>query len=245
MIGLAPVAAAGWCERTAARRFCRLTLDSRLSFRGRSSAKASGKGASTGNLARIDNDGGTAEGVRRINHVSQASARRIEARPHREAAWVARLDTFARLVEERLSPDADVDVATARKRALSRSLDGRTVVDDMKPRGQRHRTGPSQLELFPPHGVRQTASETISIASFCFGRARRRQYRQAPYRFPVSVADQRSAPYSPHYHQHRARPCRQGHAASCRTRSSDGRSRSRAGLSLAPTSLFAEFVPLG
>src|SRR5207253_6875622 len=47
------------------------------------------------------------------------------------------------------------------------------------------------------------------------------------------------------YHQHRARPCRQGHAAFCRTRSSDGRSQSCAGLSVAPISLFAEFVPLG
>ena len=63
----------------------------------------------------------------------------------------ARLDTFARLVEERLSPDADVDVAIVRERALSRSLGGRTVFDDMKPRGRRHRAGPSQLALFPPH----------------------------------------------------------------------------------------------
>ena len=63
----------------------------------------------------------------------------------------ARLDTFARLVEERLSPDADVDVAIVRERALSRSLGGRTVFDDMKPRGRRHRAGPSQLALFRPH----------------------------------------------------------------------------------------------
>jgi hypothetical protein len=62
---------------------------------------------------------------------------------------LARLDTFARLVEERLSPDADVDVATAHERAVSRSLGGRTVFDDMRPHGQRHRAGPSQLELFP------------------------------------------------------------------------------------------------
>jgi hypothetical protein len=63
---------------------------------------------------------------------------------------LARLDTFARLVEERLSPDADVEVATAHERALSRSLGGRTVFDDVKRRGQRHRADPSQLELFPP-----------------------------------------------------------------------------------------------
>jgi uncharacterized protein len=62
---------------------------------------------------------------------------------------LARLDNFARLVEERLSPDADVDVAIAHERAVSRSLGGRTVFDDMKPHGQRHRAGPSQLELFP------------------------------------------------------------------------------------------------
>src|SRR3954451_7518408 len=56
---------------------------------------------------------------------------------------LARLDTFARLVEERLPPDAEVDVAIAHKRAMSRSLGGRTVLDDMKPRSQRHPTSPS------------------------------------------------------------------------------------------------------
>ena len=40
------------------------------------------------------------------------------------------------------------DVAIAHERAVSRSLGGRTVFDDMKPRGQWHRAGPSQLELF-------------------------------------------------------------------------------------------------
>jgi uncharacterized protein len=64
---------------------------------------------------------------------------------------MARLDMFARLVEERLAPEADVDVAIAHERALSQSLGGRTVFDDMKRRGQRHRAGPSQLELFRPH----------------------------------------------------------------------------------------------
>ena len=64
---------------------------------------------------------------------------------------LSRLDTFARVVEERLSPDADVDVAIAHERAVSRSLGGRTVFDDMKPRGQGRRAGPPQLELFPPH----------------------------------------------------------------------------------------------
>jgi hypothetical protein len=60
----------------------------------------------------------------------------------------ARLDRFTRLVEERLAPDADVDAAVAHERALSRSLGGRTVFDDIKPRGQRHKAGPSQLDLF-------------------------------------------------------------------------------------------------
>ena len=63
---------------------------------------------------------------------------------------LARLDTFARLVEQRLSPDADVEVAAEHERAVSRSLGGRTVFDDMKSRGLRRRAGPSQLELFPP-----------------------------------------------------------------------------------------------
>jgi hypothetical protein len=52
------------------------------------------------------------------------------------------------LVEERLSPEADVDVAIAHEKALSPSLGGRTVFDDVKPRGHRRRAGPSQLELF-------------------------------------------------------------------------------------------------
>ena len=71
-------------------------------------------------------------------------------------AFLSRLiDPFwfqvARLVEARLSPDADVDVAIGHEREVSRSLGGRTVFDDMKRWGQRHRAGPSQLELFPPH----------------------------------------------------------------------------------------------
>jgi uncharacterized protein len=44
----------------------------------------------------------------------------------------AQLDAFARLVEERLSPDVDFDVAIAHERALSRSLRGRTVFDEVK-----------------------------------------------------------------------------------------------------------------
>jgi uncharacterized protein len=61
-----------------------------------------------------------------------------------------RLDAFTRLVEERLSPEADVDAAIARERRISPSLGGRTVFDDVKPRTPIPRRGPSQLELFPP-----------------------------------------------------------------------------------------------
>jgi uncharacterized protein len=60
-----------------------------------------------------------------------------------------RLDAFTRLVEERLSPEADVDAAIARERRISPSLGGRTVFDDVK-RIPISRRGPSQLELFPP-----------------------------------------------------------------------------------------------
>ncbi len=59
----------------------------------------------------------------------------------------ARLDGFTRLVEERLSPEADLDVAIARERALSPALGGRTVFDD-GPRGRRRHPRPSQLHLF-------------------------------------------------------------------------------------------------
>ena len=62
----------------------------------------------------------------------------------------ARLDAFTRLVEERLSPDADVDLAIAHERALSSSLGGRTVVDDRGPRERRRPPSRSQLQLFPP-----------------------------------------------------------------------------------------------
>ena len=60
----------------------------------------------------------------------------------------ARLDTFARIVEERLSPGADVDAAIAHERALSPSLGARTVFDDKRARGYSRRPTPSQLELF-------------------------------------------------------------------------------------------------
>ncbi len=52
----------------------------------------------------------------------------------------ARLERFARAVEERCRPTADFDRAVARERAISRSLDGRTAADRRKP--------PAQMSLF-------------------------------------------------------------------------------------------------
>ena len=62
----------------------------------------------------------------------------------------ARLDTFARLVEDRLSPRAEVDAAIAHERAVSPSLGGQTVFDDGRSRRKRPARGRAQLELFPP-----------------------------------------------------------------------------------------------
>jgi hypothetical protein len=67
----------------------------------------------------------------------------------------ARLDAFTRVIEKRLSPEADVDAAIAHERAVSSALGGRTVFDDKRPRDpsrprDSRRPGPSQLELFPP-----------------------------------------------------------------------------------------------
>ena len=54
---------------------------------------------------------------------------------------MSRLDAFVRGIEKRRRPEADVDATIAHERAISRSLGGRTVRDDRKPR-----TG--QLDLF-------------------------------------------------------------------------------------------------
>ena len=54
-----------------------------------------------------------------------------------------RLDRFVRAIEKRFSPEADFDAVMAHEHAISKSLDGRTVFDDMK---QRPRKG--QLTLF-------------------------------------------------------------------------------------------------
>jgi len=62
----------------------------------------------------------------------------------------ARLDTFTRLIEDRLLPQANVDLAIAHERAMSSSFGGRTVFDDERWRGKGLASGRSQLELFPP-----------------------------------------------------------------------------------------------
>jgi hypothetical protein len=54
---------------------------------------------------------------------------------------MSRLDAFTRVIENRLAPDADVPATIAHERAISRSLGGRTVLDDKKPRR-------GQLNLF-------------------------------------------------------------------------------------------------
>jgi hypothetical protein len=54
---------------------------------------------------------------------------------------IRRLDRFVRAVERRLAPTADVAEVVAHERAISKDLDGRTVFDRPRRRGQ--------LELFP------------------------------------------------------------------------------------------------
>jgi hypothetical protein len=54
---------------------------------------------------------------------------------------MSRLDAFVRGIERRRRPEADVEATIAHERAISRSLGGRTVSDDRKPRK-------GQLNLF-------------------------------------------------------------------------------------------------
>ena len=61
----------------------------------------------------------------------------------------ARLDAFTRLVEDRLSPEADVDAAIAHERNISPSLGGRTVFDDEGASRKTRAPASPQLELFP------------------------------------------------------------------------------------------------
>jgi len=57
-----------------------------------------------------------------------------------------RLDAFTRAIERRASPSADVEAAIAHERAISRSIGGRTVLDDVRQSPPRPRKG--QLGLF-------------------------------------------------------------------------------------------------
>jgi uncharacterized protein len=62
-------------------------------------------------------------------------------------AGLRRLERFARSIEEKLQPRVDFDAALAHERAISPSLDGRTVMDDK--RGQRFFVGKNeQRSLF-------------------------------------------------------------------------------------------------
>ena len=72
-----------------------------------------------------------------------------EAWTFREARRLSRLDAFARAIEERRSPEADVAATIAHERAISPSLGGRTVFDDVKPRARTARPRRGQLDLFP------------------------------------------------------------------------------------------------
>jgi hypothetical protein len=63
---------------------------------------------------------------------------------------MTRLDKFARAIETRRQPKADVDATIAHERAISSSLGGRTVFDDVpaSPKPRKPRRG--QLDLFEP-----------------------------------------------------------------------------------------------
>jgi uncharacterized protein len=62
---------------------------------------------------------------------------------------MARLDAFARGIERRRDPHADVDATIAHERAISPALGGRTVFDDRPAGRRRPGTAPDQLPLFP------------------------------------------------------------------------------------------------
>jgi hypothetical protein len=68
-----------------------------------------------------------------LDHARASTDRANFGREKLEA--LRRLDRFARSVETQLQPKADFDAAVAHERAISSSLDGRTVMDD-KPRGR-------------------------------------------------------------------------------------------------------------
>ena len=60
---------------------------------------------------------------------------------------MARLDRFTRVIERRRDPAADVEATIAHERAISASLGGRTVFDDLKS-GAHKRPSRGQLSLF-------------------------------------------------------------------------------------------------
>jgi hypothetical protein len=62
----------------------------------------------------------------------------------------ARLDRFVRAVERRYSPEADFDAIVAHERAISPSLDGRSVFDGRKKKPALAQA--AQLPLFPAGG---------------------------------------------------------------------------------------------
>ena len=59
----------------------------------------------------------------------------------------SRLDRFTRMVEKQAKPEADFEAALAHERAISPSLDGRTVFDDRKPQLKKKKNE-HQLKLF-------------------------------------------------------------------------------------------------
>jgi len=63
-----------------------------------------------------------------------------------------RLDRFTRIVEEKLSPDANFDEVIAHERRISPSLDGRTVFNNRNSRSN------GQMTLFPEKGQRSQNS---------------------------------------------------------------------------------------
>jgi hypothetical protein len=62
-------------------------------------------------------------------------------------AGFARLDKFTRAIEQQCSPEADFAAAVAHEHAISPALDGRTVLDDRKPKRTRNAAS-GQLSLF-------------------------------------------------------------------------------------------------
>jgi len=59
-----------------------------------------------------------------------------------------RLDRFVKVIEDELEPAADFERVLRHERAISPSLDGRTVFDHKRPKAERK---PVQLSLWPPH----------------------------------------------------------------------------------------------